>query len=371
MTKKSLLAFAVLASACGAAMATQVTVYGLVDEGIYVKDSTGDKHTTTLESGIAGASRWGLTGTEDLANGYKVKFILEGKLNADDGTMGTAGKLFDRAAIIEIVSPSGSLQFGRHGMLRGGVGGGIFAGQTNPFGVVYKEAGALNVFQNAATRIDNQVRYQSPNFAGFTGYAQYSFATGLDTAKANDDVSSSKRDRYAAVGATYRNGGLRAALVYDRYFFNDIAGDKAGWDDAQNIALAANYKFGAFKVFGGYQHAMDARVNIMGKNIQRGDADIFMLGGSWDVWGGTAMLSLAYATGDANYTNDSGKKIDRDLDAWQVGLGYKYPLSKRTMLYAAAAYRSADLDAKQDGIKASIDGKTKTKMVAFGIQHKF
>ena len=371
MTKKSLLAFAVLCAACSGAMAAQVTVYGLVDEGIYAKKATGDRHTVSMESGIAGASRWGIKGGEDLGKGYKVNFVLEGKFLADDGAMGTAGKLFDRESYIELATPYGTVQVGRRGMLGGGVSGGIIAGQTNPFGVVYKEAGALNVFQNAAARIDNQIRYQSPNFGGFTGYAQYSNATGLDAAQANDDVASSRRDRYAAIGATYRKSGLYVGLVYDRYFFNDLAGDKAGWDDAQNIAIAANYKFGAFKVFGGYEHAMDMRANIMGKNIQRGDADIFMLGASWDIGGGTAMLSLAYADGDAHYTNGSGKKIDRDLDAWQVGIGYKYPLSKRTMLYAAAAYRDADLKAKQDGAIASVNGETKTKMVALGLQHRF
>lgn len=49
-------------------------------------------HAFTQESGIAGASRWGLKGSEKLGSGYRVGFLLEGKISTDDGTQGTEGQ---------------------------------------------------------------------------------------------------------------------------------------------------------------------------------------------------------------------------------------------------------------------------------------
>ena len=43
----------------------------------------------------------------------------------------------------------------------------MIAGQTNPFGVVYKQCGAQNVFMNAAARTPNTIRYETPKFSSF------------------------------------------------------------------------------------------------------------------------------------------------------------------------------------------------------------
>ena len=118
MFKKSLTAVAVLGAFAGAAMASQVTMYGVVDTGLmYTYKDVADGDPTTdfevnklaLNSGINATSRFGLKGTEDLGNGLKIGFKLENGFKADDGTFKTAGRLFDREASLSVYSDFGTL----------------------------------------------------------------------------------------------------------------------------------------------------------------------------------------------------------------------------------------------------------------------
>ena len=90
-----------------------MTLYGVVDEGfLYTHKDTdvaGSDAVDKLElkSGIQAGSRWGLKGTEDLGNGLKVGFILESGFNADDGTQGVSGTMFNREASLNVMGPFG------------------------------------------------------------------------------------------------------------------------------------------------------------------------------------------------------------------------------------------------------------------------
>ena len=48
-----------------------------------------------------------------------------------------------------------------------------------------------------------------------------------------------------------------------------------------------------------------------------------------------------------------------------VGVGYEYPLSKRTFVYTAAGYSEKKVEWKTE------EDKTKTSEVMFGMVHKF
>ena len=95
MFKKSMAALAVLSLSAGLASASEVTLYGIVDNGLLYKHSkveTNGVSTKTdsfgLESGISSPSRFGIKGSEDLGNGMTVSFKLENGFNADDGDNG-------------------------------------------------------------------------------------------------------------------------------------------------------------------------------------------------------------------------------------------------------------------------------------------
>ena len=181
MFKKSLTAVAVLGAFAGAAMASQVTMYGVVDTGLmYTYNDVADGNPATdlevnklaLNSGINAASRFGLKGTEDLGNGLKIGFKLENGFKADDGTFKTAGRLFDREASLSVYSDFGTLSMGRMGAVGSSAG---------TYDIVYLFGDAFDGGDNevfgfvTSGRADNMVTYQTPKFAGVQGTFQYSF----------------------------------------------------------------------------------------------------------------------------------------------------------------------------------------------------
>lgn len=140
MFKKSLAAVALLGAFAGSAFAADVTLYGVVDEGfLYTHKDTdvaGSDAVDKLElkSGIQAGSRWGLKGTEDLGNGLKVGFILESGFNADDGTQGVSGTMFNREASLSVMGPFGQLSLGKIGAITQGTSSWGKVGAVSAFG---------------------------------------------------------------------------------------------------------------------------------------------------------------------------------------------------------------------------------------------
>ena len=103
MMKKSLLALSVAAAAMGA-QAADVQVYGLIDTSLSFVSSDADiaghdrVNSFSMENAKEFGSRFGLKGSEDLGNGYKVAFVLESGIKSDDGSLDQGGKLFGREA---------------------------------------------------------------------------------------------------------------------------------------------------------------------------------------------------------------------------------------------------------------------------------
>ena len=166
--KKTLIAVAALSAMAASAMAANVTLYGKLDQGIQVQKTklTGAESKTTFKgtSGISSGSRWGLKGTEQIADGYTVGFVVESKIDGMDGK-GDSSRLFNRDAFMTLGTPFGSLTVGRTGMLSDGCTGDIIAGQSSPFGTTYGIAAATaNTFGDIlGGRTDRAVRYVWPS----------------------------------------------------------------------------------------------------------------------------------------------------------------------------------------------------------------
>ena len=332
--KKTLIAVAALSAMAASAMAANVTLYGKIDQGLQVQSQKADgaDRTTTWKgkSGISSGSRWGLKGTEEIADGYTVGFVVESKIDGMDGK-GDSSRLFNRDAFLTLGTPFGSLTVGRTGMLSDGCTGDIVSGQSSPFGTTYGIAAATTTsfVGLGATRTDRAVRYVSPKFAGVQVHAEYANMNGGDTA--------STKQRYGGVGVSYANGPFYAAFAAET--IRQAAGVAA--EDPQIYSIAANYNFGVAKVFGGYQYAKDSVWG--GEKLNAGT-----LGVSAPVAGGTLMASVAYAKGDNDHKLTTG------------AIGYKYSLSKRTYVYTDLAYAEDKNPAK-----------TKTTEFNLGICHNF
>lgn len=229
MFKKTLAAVAVLGAFAGSALAADVQLYGLVDLGMnwtHTEDADGVKTDKfALSSGQNSGSRFGLTGTEDLGNGYTVGFVLENAFNADDGALDKSGRLFHRESLLFVQSAWGELSFGRTGGLDAGTGRyNLMGSGASAIGTGWDKVGDSRVaLLGTGDRMDNTITYKSPNFAGFTVYAQASLKKD---SKAEEDFASNKAavgqegssdaDRYYAVAATYGAGALNTGLIYSQ-----------------------------------------------------------------------------------------------------------------------------------------------------------
>ena len=175
--------------------ASNVTLYGVIEEGVVVSKA---KHADTmvdLKAGFDSGNRWGIKGVEDLGNGYNVGFILEQGFTADNGDEGVEGKAFNRESILYVNGGFGSLAFGRTGGLAFAQSQAIRTGWV--FGTGYGSS-AWNAIDFVAKRMNNVVSYASPAIAGFTIHAMYSNSGANELA--NDDKKWSKNGHYYGIG---------------------------------------------------------------------------------------------------------------------------------------------------------------------------
>ena len=389
--KKTFVAVAVLGAFAGSAMAADVTLYGKIDLGLQYQHL--DNGTTTTDqfketSGQNSGSRFGLKGTEDLGNGMKVGFVLENGFSADDGKMGQDSRLFGREAQMYLTSDYGTLGFGRMGGLSSGLGSynmNSFMAMSTGWG---DQASKLSNFGLNRDRYDNSIVYRTPSFAGFQVAAQYSFKMN-----GQEEVHTRANQRYAALGATYKNGPFAAGLIVDS-IFNTNTATETNTEDTLGVTLGAAYDFEVVKVFalGQYGKNENKFGGLSNRGFAHTDVDgdaldpakyttdegvtgyMFQLGMTAPVLGGTAYATVNYSDAESDLdkavtgvVNGVEKSIgSKDFTGYGVALGYTYNLSKRTYVYTYAGYN--ELKTETEG---AADKKDKNTEFGFGLVHSF
>ena len=212
--KKTFVAVAVLGAFAGSAMAADVTLYGKIDAGLnYINTNAAHKadvNKFSMATGQSAGNRFGLKGTEDLGDGWKVGFILENGFDADTGALKTykkndgdkaaGSKLFGREASINVSSDFGKLTFGRTGALSSGLTSTDVMAGFMAFGTGWSQTSEMGHFGlSDRTRMDNTVTYQTPRFAGVRVSAQYSFNFSDQEYEGNERYNK----RYAGLGVDY------------------------------------------------------------------------------------------------------------------------------------------------------------------------
>ncbi len=361
--KKTLAAVAVLGAFAGSALAADVTLYGKVDLGlqyVHSEDAHGVKTDTWgLKSGSSSASRWGIKGSEQISEGLTVGFQLEDGIKADDGT---TGDMFDRESRLYVATDFGTLHMGRFGALDSGAGSLDIASKLTSMGTGYGDSiGAQNAVMKTHSRNNNSIAYTSPEFAGVKVSAMASLGNDRKVVKTADQPvvgeeykveyktdgaeASSEVDRYYALGAQGQWGALGAGLVVSTEDFGS-KGAKKGQDNSMNVTAGVNYDFGVAKAY------------LAANYYDSGKKDV-------DQWG--TVVSVAAPVGAATVEAMVGYGVESeaavDTKILTVGGIYKYPLSKRTYVYAAAGYTQED----EDGVA----NKAKTAEVVSGICHNF
>jgi predicted porin len=364
--KKTIIALAVL-SACMTTASAQsnVTIYGIVDAGIvHTTNDSGNK--TSVDAGLLQTSRYGFRGVEDLGNGLKARFGLEGTLLNDIGSGGvpTGGatsatpantSLFDREATVGLVGNFGSIDFGRQNIL--GIGS---VGLADPMGLAFaatnpnvlfsamNHAGAYGPYGanngGSALRQSNSIKYISPTFAG----AGFALMRGFG--EQAGDIGKSK---YEGVSAFYNNGPIGVAGAYARMT------NAADTQTLKSYAVGAKYDAKVAVVKATYSAN---EVNTTGRKIS-------VAGVGVDVPVAPAIV----LTGAVYNTRHTGDASD---DSQQYIAIAKYALSKRSILYAS--YGRANTDTVVTATQAInlaqgfvAVGSDSANRYAFGVYHAF
>lgn len=349
--KRTLLALPALLAVGGIAHAdSSVSVYGLMDAGVeYVTNTNAAKdHLTRVKSGNMNTSRWGFRGTEDLGNGLKAVFQLEGGIDLSTGK--SDGDLFGRQANVGLEGGFGRLVAGR-----------TFSTTYDfllPFDPMGYSANYSWVTSGNATggRKDgtitgtsNALKYQF-DINGFKIGATYGFG--------NVAGNSSDSARYA-LGVGYANGPFAVTANWDQA--NGTVNNAGSYDKATTFHLAGSYDLGKTKLFLGYRDYK--------KSLASGAADqksaMYWGGASYQITPASTIIGALY------YQDIKNVAAGADADPRMISLRYKYALSKRTDLYASLAHANAK-NGKLVSVSRDDAGFDTTQTgITLGMQHRF
>lgn len=366
--KTTLLAMAVSAAAFSV-QAAQVSLYGSVSTGVLYQNQASlsggtenqeSKDSFTMESGFWGDSIWGITGEEDLGNGWTVGFTLENEFGSDTGEMASEGTIFDSQAYLRIGNDKVNFAFGNIGGLASAGGDFDLLCAFDPMEAFVGVAG-LGAFASKD--------YASGNMAVVEVTPMEGFKVSLmgNTGDADSNAKWSDRDHYYGLGVSYENGPLALAAIaemrkYDRRAAN--ADNDASW----TFTVAAAYDFEVIRPSFVYQHASKTQEFGASELLENGYAynfDSFMLGATAPLGQGTLRASVQYVKGE----NDAVS--DEEGSATILGLAYTYDMSKRTTLYGAAFYSvggdGLDKDLGANDTEFGLMGRADYNSVGFGV----
>jgi predicted porin len=353
--KLSTIAGAVLTLACGLAQAqSNVNVYGVVDVGIKYDNSASPNGMWSESTGNRLGSRLGFRGTEQLGDGLRVAFTLESGFNPDDGTLNLGGRLWGRQAWVGLEGGFGAAYLGRQ------------------YSSTYFALKAIDPFHNQEagdtqrtygygigkvdpiSRSDNTITYQTPALAGWYVRAGYKFGESANNFRTNSSkfvglvhdagpwlmhVSWQDSDGVPLGAATTQLGGIVAST-----------GLGSSTVRAKNAFAGLVYNLGFLKLHAGYGdtrlsavHATDIRNTLLGVTVP-------------------VPVGAVIASWNRSDVRDLANGVSQ-----QVGIGYTYPLSKRTELYSSASWTRND---SQVALNAYAKGASEHE-ARLGICHSF
>jgi predicted porin len=313
-----------------------------------------DSSTTRVSPSGSSQTSFGFKGEENLGDGYKASFVLEGQLSHDTGALAQDGRIFGRQSYVGLTTPFGEVRLGRQYAP-------IFYSTAfvtgERFGVtdLFIEGGATN---NLMVRQDNQISYWL-KAGGFTGSLAYSPNAGsygevnARRATTTTPASAANGGILGAIGAGAespkkfgRSIGFFGNYAFDSalnatfgYHRNDFDGAKYGsYDPVNNSYVPSSwaldkyqaYNFGVKYVFPSSGIMLDGAFAQGRYDIENSDANLkvqFLAAGirvpvnQWTFSGQVSQIKFK------NFTK--GKDTG-------LMLGAEYSLSKRTTLYARA-----------------------------------
>ena len=341
--KKTLIAAAVMATSGIAFAASNVTLYGVIEEGVLLEKAKHADTTVQLRSGFDQGGRWGIKGVEDLGNGYSVGFILEQGFTADDGNVANSGNGttsgFTREAFMYVNGDFGKFGAGRTGTLASGAQSNhILTGWA--LGTGLGLSSWTSAIGTSFSRTNNSVVYATPVFSGFSVHAMYSNGLSTDTSKWSDN------SHYYGLGVKYQANAIKSSLIFE-------AVDNKGTETPATTYGAEKAKKAVYTINYGLEYNLGSWTPMFAYQFAHQNSGrrthMFGLSAKVAVGGGDVLVGGRYLFGKDDAKNVGANKVtvDGDVRAWNIGAAYIYPLSKRTALKAYAGYADSGKEWKE------------------------
>ncbi len=366
-------ALALATFAAGTAFAqSSLTLYGNADVSVdHVKKTAGvplgvgaltvgqgEKSSTTRVS-PSGSSQtsFGLKGEENLGDGLKASFVLEGQLSHDTGALSQDGRIFGRQSYVGLTTPFGEVRLGRQYAP-------IF--YSTAF-VTGERFGALDLFieggatNNLMVRQDNQVSYwvKAGGFIGSVAYSPNAGSLNVISAARGGQVSDANGGILGAIGAgaesdakVGRSIGFFGNYAFDSalnatfgYHRNDFDGARYGlYGDIDSnpatpsVTVASDWALDKYQAYNlGVKYVFPSNGIML---------DAAFAQGRYDMQGSDDNLKVQFIAAGIRVPVDqwtfSGQVSQIKFKNFTKGkdtglmLGAEYALSKRTTLYARA-----------------------------------
>jgi predicted porin len=394
-----------LAGACFPTLAlaqTSVQLYGIADAGLMWQRGSGPKVISGGEEG----SRLGVKGSEDLGRGLKAVFNLEARVELDTGkqqptlvnenqgfyltrgmgalpppvlaavraglqplggpAVNPENALFDRTAMVGMITPLGAVLLGR--MYTPGYE--VFAAadtfEVGTGGTWGSVTGGTAGFQALPADIRSQrsLQYRIALPSGFGGSV-------MIAGKGSGYLGLYNKFWGAAV--TYKARGWDVGIGHNHAY------DPAGTPSLRTTTVGGSYTWNDWKFFAGWHDARDRHPALLPTYIAGWDAQIapqlaplgpatagalravfvnnISLNSQQDAV--SVQFGLQYRIGPHRILASVAHQNDRgpsDSDATLFALGYNYFLTKRTDIYAVASFIRNDNEAQYSPATAGAPG---------------
>lgn len=287
------------------------------------------------------ASRFGLSGEDELTATLSAVYQIEWEVAADDGNGVTAGKgtdLNQRNRFLGIKSQQfGTVKLGKYDSYTK-----LAQGEIDLFN---DYEGDMKFVIAGENRLDNVVGYESPSFAGF------SFNVLSQTQEASSaNATQTARKNGSSASVVYKNEelGLYAALAADKSLVSATA--LFGTRESDNLRAVVSYKVADLTLNGIYQTSEASAPGV------KADKEAgWQLGAAYKL--GDETLKAQYGVAEAD---DSAASV-QEHNQWSVGVDHNFTTKTKAFLFYTE---------KEEDKLAALSDYT-IKVAALGLEHKF
>jgi predicted porin len=335
---------------------------------------------------VAGNSRWGLRGQEDMGGGLKAIFQLESQVKVDDGSgNSSAGALvFNRDTFVGLDGHWGEVMLGNHdtifktygdtiGFL--GLSSGTFMSSSN---ILRKPGFGTSSAARFHERRPNSVIYETPEIGGFTAGLQWS----TDEAPSTDI----HQGKVYSMGVKWDNGPFYVALAHEIHkdlFGGSSQAPAAQRNNAPTDPTHSTDKATEFTVewratkqhkfeFDAIRKSYDESATVAGRfQNYHNMAYMLVTENRWtDKWRTAAHFVWSKAGSCARV---AAACTTDGLEGKKITIGGAYYLSKRTYLWSAASRMINGKSARfsSNDLAASPNPGEDITNLAIGISHSF